>query len=136
MDKLLKFKSLLDAGLITRNEYDEQKNFILHGTTAPTGTANKAIAGTKAEPADTLQAQLLELKGLYESGAISEQDYDTQKKLILRGAIYHGKAGEGRASAADEDAMTGGEGSGESFFGNLRKHGLAKALKTSLGITE
>ena len=83
LDKLLKFKSLLDAGLITRKEYDEQKNLILHGETAPAGTGKKAVAGTKAEPADPLQAQLLELKELYDSGALDEDEYNAQKRRIL-----------------------------------------------------
>jgi hypothetical protein len=68
LDRLTKLKSLLDSGAITKNEYEKQKNTVLHPEMAQsTG----------------VEDELKKLKSLYDSGAITAAEYEDQKKKIL-----------------------------------------------------
>jgi uncharacterized membrane protein len=66
IEKLEKLKSLLDSGAISKEEYETQKNKILHGSSS-----------------SSIEDQLMKLKQLYESGAISREEYDAEKKKLL-----------------------------------------------------
>ena len=68
-----KLKSLLDAGAITREEFDEGKRAII-------GRDEEEETGVD----DPVVARLRQLKKLYESGALSEEEYNAQKKRILK----------------------------------------------------
>jgi hypothetical protein len=66
IEKLAKLKALLDAGVISREEFDGQKTAILGGSPA------------SAEP-----EELRKLRSLFESGALTEEEYEAQKRRIL-----------------------------------------------------
>ena len=66
IEKLEKLKSLLDSGAITKEEYDAQKNKILH-----------------APGSSSVEDQLMKLKQLYESGALTAEEYEAEKKKLL-----------------------------------------------------
>jgi hypothetical protein len=70
IEKLSKLKVMLDSGLITRAEFDSQKNLVLHPS-APTASGG------------SVEAQLAKLKSLYESGAITKDEYDQQRQALL-----------------------------------------------------
>jgi hypothetical protein len=68
LDKLTKLKTLLDSGVITKDEYEAQKNTLLHpGVTRPTG----------------VEDELRKLKTLYDSGVLTASEYEDQKKKAL-----------------------------------------------------
>jgi hypothetical protein len=66
IEKLAKLKALLDAGVISREEFDGQKTAILGGSPA------------SAEP-----EELRKLRSLFESGALTKEEYEAQKRRIL-----------------------------------------------------
>jgi len=66
IDKLAKLKGLLDAGVISREEFDGQKTAILGGSLAT------------HEP-----EELRKLRSLFEAGALTEEEYEAQKRRIL-----------------------------------------------------
>jgi hypothetical protein len=68
IEKLAKLKSLLDAGVISREEFDGQKTAILGGSSAT------------REP-----EELRKLRSLFEAGALTEEEYEAQKRRILAG---------------------------------------------------
>jgi len=68
IEKILKLKRLLDAGIITKEEFEAQKNKIMHGSSS-----------------DPVEQKLKDLKALLDSGAISQSEYEQQKSKILRG---------------------------------------------------
>ncbi len=70
--RLEKLKSLLDAGAITREEFDKGKRAII-------GRDEEEETGVD----DPVVARLRQLKTLYESGALSEEEYEEQKELVL-----------------------------------------------------
>jgi putative membrane protein len=68
LDQLAKLKGLLDSGAITKDEYEAQKNRILHpGMPQPSG----------------IEDELRKLKSLYDSGAITQAEYEDQKRKAL-----------------------------------------------------
>lgn len=69
-EKLIKLKSLLDAGVISKDDFESQKKKIL-GLTSPVATPT-----TESE-------ELRKLKALLDSGALTEEEYETQKKRFL-----------------------------------------------------
>jgi len=71
LDKLTKLKSLLDSGAITKEEFESQKNLVLHP-----GTAQEQFGP---------EAELRKLKALYESGTLTQSEYEDQKRKILNG---------------------------------------------------
>ncbi len=66
IDKVLKLKSMMDAGVITKEEFEAQKNKIMRGSTS-----------------DPVEQKLKDLKALLDSGAISQSEYEQQKSAIL-----------------------------------------------------
>jgi hypothetical protein len=66
IDKLAKLKGLLDAGVISREEFDGQKTAILGGS-----------------PATPEPEELRKLRSLFEAGALTEEEYEAQKRRIL-----------------------------------------------------
>jgi hypothetical protein len=70
IDKLSKLKGLLDANLITKEEFDGQKNLIMQ----------KGIQ-TKSEI--SVEEQLTKLKALFDSGALTKPEYDQQRQALL-----------------------------------------------------
>lgn len=74
LDKLVKLKSLADAGVITKEEFERQKNGILHPE------SSKAVSSGPEE-------DLKRLKNLLDSGTISQTEYDEQKAVILNRMI-------------------------------------------------
>ncbi|MGC8982096.1 MAG: SHOCT domain-containing protein, partial [Minisyncoccia bacterium] len=68
IDKVLKLKSMMDAGIITKEEFEAQKNRIMYGSSS-----------------DPVEQKLKDLKALLDSGAISQSEYEEQKSKILRG---------------------------------------------------
>jgi putative membrane protein len=71
LDRLSKLKGLLDSGVITREEFEVQKNLLLN----PAGTPPKD---------GSAEAQLAKLKSLYDSGVLSKAEYDQQREQLLR----------------------------------------------------
>lgn len=68
--RLTKLKALLDSGVITKDEYEAQKNALLHPDVArPAGAED----------------ELRKLKILYDSGALTAAEYEDQKKKVLSG---------------------------------------------------
>ncbi len=67
LDKMLKLKTLLESGLITRQEFDAQKTTILK------------IPPVALSPDEELRR----LKSLADSGALTQAEYDAQRKRIL-----------------------------------------------------
>ncbi|MCL4447554.1 MAG: SHOCT domain-containing protein [Candidatus Thermoplasmatota archaeon] len=74
LDKLIKLKSLVDSGIITKEEFERQKNGILHPDSP------------KAAPLGP-EEDLKRLKNLLDSGVISQTEYDEQKSVILNKMI-------------------------------------------------
>jgi putative membrane protein len=70
LDRLTKLKALLDSGVITREEFDAQKNMLLN----PAG----------AQRSGSVEDQLTKLKSLYDSGVLSKAEYDQQREQLLR----------------------------------------------------
>jgi hypothetical protein len=66
IEKLAKLKALLDAGVISREEFDGQKTAILKGP-----------------PATPEPEELRKLRSLFEAGALTEEEYEAQKRRIL-----------------------------------------------------
>jgi hypothetical protein len=66
IEKLAKLKALLDAGVISREEFDGQKTAILGGS-----------------PATPEPEELRGLRSLFEAGALTEEEYEAQKRRIL-----------------------------------------------------
>ncbi len=71
LERLAKLKSLLDQGVITKDEFEAQKNRIMNPSSA--------------RSSGSLETQLARLKSLYDSGAITEEEYNSQKKKLLSG---------------------------------------------------
>lgn len=69
LDKISKLKSLLDSGAITKEEFESQKNSILHPGTAPR--------------TPTIEDELRRLKQLCDSGALMAAEYEELKKKSL-----------------------------------------------------
>jgi len=67
VEKLLKLKSLMESGVITKEEFEAQKNKLLQGSSS----------------SDSVESKLKELKSLLDSGAINQSEYDEQKSKIL-----------------------------------------------------
>ena len=96
LERIGRLKSLLDAGAITKEEFESQKNLILHPGTAQARQSNSKGSQTVATGTPIPQAsgpqlsgdalKLERLKGMLDGGLITQQDYDEQKKKIL-GAI-------------------------------------------------
>ena len=68
IDKLERLKKLMDTGVITQTEFDEQKKRIL-------GPLNQSM--------NTPEEELIKLKQLLDSGAITKLEYEEQKKRVL-----------------------------------------------------
>jgi hypothetical protein len=69
LDRLSKLKSLLDSGVITKEEFESQKSLVLHPPSM--------------QSIDPLQTQLAKLKSLYDSGALTDAEYNQQKRRLL-----------------------------------------------------
>jgi hypothetical protein len=70
IDKLSKLKTLLDSNLITKEEFDAQKNLLMQ-------------KGIQIKGASTVEEQLTKLKALFDSGAITKPEYDQQRQALL-----------------------------------------------------
>lgn len=68
LDKLERLKSLLDSGVINKEEFDAQK---------------KRIMGPISQSVNTPEDELKKLKQLLDSGAITKTEYEEQKKRVL-----------------------------------------------------
>jgi hypothetical protein len=67
LDKVLKLKALLDSGVISREDFELQKDKLLHGISS----------------SDPIETKLRNLKSLLDSGSINQEEYEEQKKRIL-----------------------------------------------------
>jgi len=67
LDRLMKLKSLMDSGVITKEEFEAQKNKLIHGSSS----------------SDSVESKLKDLKSLLDSGAITQSEYDEQKRKLL-----------------------------------------------------
>jgi len=67
LDRVLKLKSLMDSGVITKEEFEVQKNKLIHGSSS----------------SDSVESKLKDLKSLLDSGAINQSEYDEQKRKLL-----------------------------------------------------
>jgi len=67
LDRILKLKSLMDSGVITKEEFEAQKNKLIHGSSS----------------SDSVESKLKDLKSLLDSGAINQSEYDEQKRKLL-----------------------------------------------------
>ncbi len=65
IERIMKLKKLLDAGIISREEFEAQKNNLLRSTSDP------------------VEQKLKDLKALLDSGAISQSEYEKEKYNIL-----------------------------------------------------
>ena len=93
LDRIGKLKSLLDAGAITKEEFESQKNSILHPGAVQSSQSSPKGLQTVANSTPITQAsgsqlsgdalKLERLKGMLDGGLITQQDYDEQKKKIL-----------------------------------------------------
>ena len=93
LERIGKLKSLLDAGAITREEFESQKDAILHPGTGQAPQSNSKGPQMVAASTPITQAfgpqlsgdmlKLERLKGMLDGGLITQQDYDEQKKKIL-----------------------------------------------------
>lgn len=70
IEKLAKLKSLLDAGVISKEEFEGQKAAILG--------SSPASSPTTAEP-----EELRKLKSLFDAGALTQEEYEAQRRRIL-----------------------------------------------------
>lgn len=68
LDKLAKLKSLLDSKVISKEDFELQKN--------------KILQPSKQGPS-SIEADLSKLKSLYDSGAITEKEFDEQRRKLL-----------------------------------------------------
>lgn len=68
LEKLQKLKILMDEGIITKEDFEAQKNTLLHGM--PTN--------------ESVETKLKNLKSLLDSGTINQSEYDQQKKELLK----------------------------------------------------
>ncbi len=66
IERIEKLKSLLDSGVITREEYDSLKRRVLQGQGLP-----------------PIEDQLVRLRNLYDSGAITAEEYETEKRRLI-----------------------------------------------------
>jgi len=57
----------MESGVITKEEFEAQKNKLLHGSSL----------------SDSVESKLKELKSLLDSGAINQSEYDEQKRKLL-----------------------------------------------------
>ena len=71
VDKLTKLKALLDAGAISRSDFDTQKGRVLDTPIQPDVNT--------ADPEDFIR-----LKALFETGALTEAEYEGQKQRALQ----------------------------------------------------
>lgn len=71
VDKLVKLKALLDAGAISRSDFDLQKERVLAAPILPDANS--------ADPEDFMR-----LKTLYEAGALTQAEYEGQKQRALQ----------------------------------------------------
>jgi hypothetical protein len=69
MDKIIQLKHLVDSGAITQQDFEEQKQRILFGTTPQHESPE--------------MEELRKLKGLLDCNAITEEEYKIQKQKIL-----------------------------------------------------
>jgi hypothetical protein len=67
LDRLMKLKSLMESGVITKEEFEAQKNKLIHGSSS----------------SDSVESKLKDLKSLLDSGAINQSEYDEQKRKLL-----------------------------------------------------
>ncbi|MEM4115981.1 MAG: SHOCT domain-containing protein [Saccharolobus sp.] len=65
--KLLKLKTLMDSGVISKEDFEAQKNKLLRGMSS----------------SDSVEEKLKKLKSLLDSGAITQEEYERQKKAVL-----------------------------------------------------
>ncbi|HEV2135376.1 MAG TPA: SHOCT domain-containing protein [Terracidiphilus sp.] len=70
VDKLIKLKTLLDAGAISKGDFENQKQRIL---TLP----------LQPEPNGADPEDFIRLKAIHEAGALTESEYETQKSRAL-----------------------------------------------------
>ena len=68
LDKMVKLKSMLDSGVITKEEFESQKDRLLN---------------PKAKQTSNVEDKLTKLKSLYDSGTLTESEYNEQKKKLL-----------------------------------------------------
>lgn len=71
IDKLSKLKGLLDSNIITKEEFDNQKNLLMHQQ------------GNQTKSGSSIEEQLAKLKALYDTGAITKPEYDQQRQVLL-----------------------------------------------------
>ena len=69
MERLLRLKQMLDSGMITREDFELQKQRILHGP------------ADGAEPAEP--EELRKLRSLLDCGALSPEEYEAHKRRYL-----------------------------------------------------
>jgi hypothetical protein len=69
MDKLIRLKQLVDNGTITQQDFEAQKQRILHGSVN--------------QPESTEPEELRKLKSLLDCGAISSEEYEIHKRRFL-----------------------------------------------------
>ncbi len=69
MERLLRLKQMLDSGMITREDFELQKQRILHGS------------ADVAEPSEP--EELRKLRGLLDCGALSPEEYEAHKRRFL-----------------------------------------------------
>lgn len=68
LERISKLKSLLDSGAITKEEFESQKDVLLHrGKAQPSGA----------------EEELRKLRTLFDSGALTAAEYEEEKKKIL-----------------------------------------------------
>ncbi|MEM3265284.1 MAG: SHOCT domain-containing protein [Nitrososphaeria archaeon] len=68
IDKIIKLKTLMDSGVISKEDFEAQKNKLLHGVSSSYSTEEK----------------LKNLKSLLDSGAITQEEYEKQKDAVLK----------------------------------------------------
>ncbi|MEM4066936.1 MAG: SHOCT domain-containing protein, partial [Candidatus Micrarchaeaceae archaeon] len=62
-----KLKTLMDSGVISKEDFEAQKNKLLRGMSS----------------SDSVEEKLKKLKSLLDSGAITQEEYERQKKAVL-----------------------------------------------------
>ncbi|MEM4091400.1 MAG: SHOCT domain-containing protein [Thermoplasmatales archaeon] len=67
LDKVIKLKTLMDSGVISKEDFEAQKNKLLHGVSS----------------SDSVEEKLKNLKSHLDSGAITQEEYERQKKAVL-----------------------------------------------------
>jgi hypothetical protein len=71
LDKLTKLKALLDAGAISRSDFDTQKSRVLSSPILP-------------DPDNINPEDFMRLKALFEAGALTEAEYEQHKQRALQ----------------------------------------------------